>query len=384
MSLLTDELRQKKTTTFANISLPTKRRMIEIYEVLAKALPSDPAARQYRHLVASATSPRLVQEVREVLRTLTQLAKLEKARAEKNAAESPNQFTKNLTGDDLTARYVREAAAVVSEFQTPDASEAMLLALGIFMDTEGVLRSFPMTSELVSQIESDQARNDRLSMLGKPTMRNRADLAKHFFVSAHLVAAMGGDTARGIGLGKESLDSNDGSGFSFVDMAANRAGIIFAEKILAKNIDLEQVADGFTVNRYLPEVADLAEGIQGEELRSQLGKDDLALHAKLEKIEQRIFDSANLPVALVLFTVFQRKLFAKVGRLLARFAAATIPDSDAVELSGNLRRSRKSCDKLWFRELSRWGELVWNVRGIWLSPKVAGRVVLLTAHCKEL
>lgn len=289
MSLLTDELRQGDVTSFADISLPTKQRMIEIYEVLAEALPNDPAAAQYKQLVASANSPRLIQEVKEVLRFLTQMAKQEKARAEKNAAGRADQALDHLTSDDLTARYVREAAAVASEFKSHEATEAMVLALGIFMDTEGTLSSFPLTSGLVSQVETDQQREDRRLMLGNPTMRRRADLAKHFFVSAHLAVALGGANARGVGLAKEVLDANGGTGFSFVDMAANRAGIIFAEKILAGKIDVEQIADGFTVNRYLPEIDDLAEDLPGNKLRTEYAKDNGALlNAELQRIEQRV------------------------------------------------------------------------------------------------
>ena len=190
MCLLADEMRQGRVASFAEVSLPTKQRMIEIYEVLAKALPNDPAARQYTQLVAATSSPRLVQEIREVLRALTQLAKLEKARAEQSA-QSP-RGGKQLSGDDLTAIYVREAAAVVREFQSADAVEAMLLALGIFMDTDDALRSFPLTQAMVAQVESANAQDERLPLLGGPQMRGREDLAKHFFVSAHLAVAMGG------------------------------------------------------------------------------------------------------------------------------------------------------------------------------------------------
>ncbi|WP_148074919.1 M12 family metallo-peptidase [Bythopirellula goksoeyrii] len=294
MSLVTDELRERHVPSFGDVSLPTKQRMIEIYEVLAEALPNDPGAAQYKRLVASATSPRLIQEVREVLRQLTQMAKLEKARADKNTAEGVHHAESNLTGDDLTARFVREAAAVVSEFKTHEQSEAMLLALGIFMDTEGALLSFPFTKGLVSQVESEQQRVDREALLGEPTMRGRTDLAKHFFVSAHLAVALGGSNARGVGLAKEVLDANGGTGFSFVDMAANRAGIIFAEKILAGKVEVEQLADGFTVSRYLPELDGLAEGIRGDKLRTQYAKNDGALlNAELQKIEQRIL---GLPI----------------------------------------------------------------------------------------
>ena len=65
------------------------------------------------------------------------------------------------------------------------------------------------------------------------TLEGRHDLRKHFVISAGLKAAGDAGIAFTIGEFKELLDSNEGgSGFSFDDLAADRAGIRFATAFL--------------------------------------------------------------------------------------------------------------------------------------------------------
>ena len=283
MSLLSDELRQREVRTFSDVSVATKQRMLEIYQILQQALPGDPAAIQYQHILGFSNSPQLANEVRVLLGQLTRFARFEQARAAKAGVP--------IAGDDLTTRYVREAAAICAELDSPDAAKAMILALGIFMDDSATLRMFPGTSGLVNQVETDEQRRSRVSVMGRPAMQGRQDIAKHFFVSAHLLVTMGGSAARSVGLAKETLDAQGGSGFSFADMAANRAGIIFAEKVLASEITLEEIASLFTVDKFLPVIDDLAEGLNATKLRKKLGTDaESNLSAELLRIEQRILD----------------------------------------------------------------------------------------------
>ena len=68
----------------------------------------------------------------------------------------------------------------------------------------------------------------------RSTLGGRGDLRQHFIVSAALKIASDSGMAFAIGEFKELLDSNrGGSGFSFDDIAADRAGIRFAETLFA-------------------------------------------------------------------------------------------------------------------------------------------------------
>ena len=64
-------------------------------------------------------------------------------------------------------------------------------------------------------------------------LRGRADLAKHWAFSAALTAVLGEEASGSLGEWKELHDSlPQGSGFSFVDLAADRSGFHFARKAL--------------------------------------------------------------------------------------------------------------------------------------------------------
>ncbi len=61
------------------------------------------------------------------------------------------------------------------------------------------------------------------------TLRGRQDLAQHFTVSALIVAYAGTPLANLAGLYKELKDARGDSGFSFSDLAADRAGTTFGD-----------------------------------------------------------------------------------------------------------------------------------------------------------
>jgi hypothetical protein len=61
------------------------------------------------------------------------------------------------------------------------------------------------------------------------TLGGRVDFAQHFAISAALAAGAGGPFADAVGIFKEVEDSRRGSGFSFADVAADRAGTRFGE-----------------------------------------------------------------------------------------------------------------------------------------------------------
>lgn len=67
--------------------------------------------------------------------------------------------------------------------------------------------------------------NDRLQVL----LRGRADTARHFLAAAALALAGSGEFSHILGLAKELNDTHGSSGFSFVDLAADRSGLLFAK-----------------------------------------------------------------------------------------------------------------------------------------------------------
>lgn len=124
-------------------------------------------------------------------------------------------------------------------------------------------------------------------------LRGRRDLAQHFISSAAL-AAQGGDAlADLLGLFKELGDSQGGSGFSFADLAADRAGTRFAQLATGdrRGALLVQAAaqQGLGVDDIMPPIDGLPEGIGKARFAADYqDTKSPAFRAIAERIERRI------------------------------------------------------------------------------------------------
>ncbi len=202
-------------------------------------------------------------------------------------SERPTQYRRE--GDELTSYYVRSAAAAADKLSDEYAASSLLLALGIALDSSDILLKVPHTGDFCRTAETSTMRRQRLAALGQPTMRGRRDLAQHYVVSAHLTIALGRASAEAAGLAKEIIDSQRGSGFSFADLAANKAGIRLAMELTGQRLSLEHLAETFQVQDYMPVVEGLPEGLSSEDFSKRFGshqEDQFA--AILEEINGRI------------------------------------------------------------------------------------------------
>lgn len=121
----------------------------------------------------------------------------------------------------------------------------------------------------------------------------RADLAQHFIVSAALAAAAGTPLADAVGLYKETEDARGGSGFSFADLAADRAGTRFGALAVGPAAAQQQLqrrlAAGLTDQDLLPAVRDLPEMLQESEFKRRYGSTETAVYKRMvQDIDRRI------------------------------------------------------------------------------------------------
>jgi hypothetical protein len=126
----------------------------------------------------------------------------------------------------------------------------------------------------------------------RTTLAGRDDLKRHFVVSAGLYGVTASGSAFGMGELKELLDSNaGGSGFSFTDIAADMAGVRFAQAFLAApRADwpamLELVASEADL---VPSLEGLPEGLGEAEFRARYRDVDSAGYAAVvAEIARRI------------------------------------------------------------------------------------------------
>nr|WP_321400797.1 hypothetical protein [uncultured Desulfobacter sp.] len=126
-----------------------------------------------------------------------------------------------------------------------------------------------------------------------PTVWGRDDLVKHFFVSAGIAVSGGTKLSNFAGLAKEVDDSGGGSGFSFADLAADRAGVRFAE--LATGSDQQasaiqqKMAAVKTEDQFMPRIDNLPEGIMALQFKKRYSDfDSKAYNLVEDEIRQRI------------------------------------------------------------------------------------------------
>lgn len=118
----------------------------------------------------------------------------------------------------------------------------------------------------------------------------REDFPLHFLVSATLASEGTTPLSKAIGVYKEVADARGGSGFSFIDMAANRAGTRFGELAVRSPQQLQQrLAHGVQDAELLPRTDDLPEFMPEPEFKRRFGGVLApAYNALLADIDRRI------------------------------------------------------------------------------------------------
>ena len=103
----------------------------------------------------------------------------------------------------------------------------------------------------------------------------RHDLAQHFATSAALAVTAGSQLSDAIGLFKEIDDSDGGSGFSFRDLAADRAGTQFGEIAVGSAAQARQlraaIAKGINDNELIPALDGLEENMTEAQFKARYG-----------------------------------------------------------------------------------------------------------------
>jgi hypothetical protein len=260
MNLIGEEIRLRQARAVSDLTEGTRRRLGQIYGALAAAVPDDNSARQYQYQVGMAGDTPLSEAVRDIVTAVRDAARQRQASASAAAA--------GLRQDRLTEHYVRRAAEAAGQAPQDVAPVALLLGLGIALDDSPTLLENPLTRELSERVETPDQRRERRALLSGPTLVDRRDLAQHFFLSAYLTAVVGAPAAEAAGLAKELTDARQASGFSYIDLAANLAGIAFAERLLRRELPLAELARRFRVADVMPDLADLPEGLRWPEVQS--------------------------------------------------------------------------------------------------------------------
>ena len=125
------------------------------------------------------------------------------------------------------------------------------------------------------------------------TLWGRQDLVKHFFVSAGIAMSGGSKLSNFAGLVKEVGDSDGGSGFSFADLAADRAGVRLAELATGSAQKASAIQQKMAAvkreDQFMPRIDHLPEGIMALQFKKRYADFDSKAYTLVEdEITQRI------------------------------------------------------------------------------------------------
>lgn len=175
----------------------------------------------------------------------------------------------------LAARHSPDAASAALE------NRAALVALAFLASGQ---RLQPWLGSGGTPVALPRGRRAELQLQGRP------DFPQHLLISAALAAEGGGPLADAIGLYKEVADARQGSGFSFRDIAADRAGTRLGLRARHDPLGFQaRVAQGLTEADLLPDVSDLPEYMPADEFQRRFGGVGApAYQAMLREIEARL------------------------------------------------------------------------------------------------
>lgn len=166
-------------------------------------------------------------------------------------------------------------------------NRAAILALGIALGDARIAKFLGLSRD------SDLVRQAAL-LTKKTSLRSRNDWSKHFSLSAALAIIENPLVSDAAGLMKEQLDAlGKGTGFSFGDFAADRAGVRFSLAATNSEDDAaamqKLVTKDFDVSNILPPIDDLPENLTPEQFRSEYGSvGSKAYRTKINEIEKRL------------------------------------------------------------------------------------------------
>ncbi len=166
-------------------------------------------------------------------------------------------------------------------------SRAVLLVLGLYVNRVSLATLVPAAREWPA-------------LPVRPvTLHGRDDWAQHYLTSAALATDLGGRLSDLIGMYKELLDAapqSRGSGFSFNDLAADKAGVRLGRLAAHAPQTLQaRLAEVQTDSDLLPDVRDLPEFLTAAQLQQRYGGIDTpAYRAVMQDIERRIAQTPAL------------------------------------------------------------------------------------------
>ncbi len=133
-----------------------------------------------------------------------------------------------------------------------------------------IVSAYVNSRELFKFLSYDRRRRP---IIYRVYLYGRTDLAQHFMALAAITSSGSTYLAHLLGLEKEIFDSKKGSGFSFVDLAADRAGMYFGKMATSSSENAlkfqKAMAEIENYRAFMPEARDLPERMDEKEFKAR-------------------------------------------------------------------------------------------------------------------
>lgn len=295
LNLWADERRREPGVETSGVGAANRHRLTRVYKALLKAAPGDARAIAYLNdldrdfakrpdaVPKHPDRPPVKLGVRD--ETVRKIVKAVSERAKQNAAAG----ARALTGDELTAAYVRTAAQTAVGNEGPEMVSAFLVALGVALDDTGALANDTTTSEAVKHAETPEERDARLKVLGNPTLAGRRDLCRRFFIGCAAGELLSPAAAETAAVGRALSDLSKPSGLCVPVLAAEFAGVAFARSVQNDAEVIRDVIQKLAATDYLPPLTGLRNGFSAEKFEERYGDStDERFVAVLADIRKRL------------------------------------------------------------------------------------------------
>lgn len=224
--------------------------------------------------------PEVLETIRRRVVSNAEANRLELFHAELVRLADEHAHSKRASMRSFLKRLFEFASKRLGEYPVAD-NRAILMILGAYVNGRGL-------EELVPE-----ARNWSMPKRLTLTLAGRKDLALHFLTSAALAVTGGGFFSDTMGVYKEMADAQKGSGFSFSDLAADRAGTRFSELATHSAESAKKLWQVFAgpiqESDFMPSIENLPEFMSESAFRTRFGTVGSPAYDRVAKeIEERI------------------------------------------------------------------------------------------------
>lgn len=315
MSIWADELRRGPLASVGDASAANKIRLARIYKALLKARPGDSLALTYLNEfdrdIARAPAPKAEPKGMNPEPVAKKDPPKEKSLRDEVARKVVKAVTERvrmnvgpdaISGDDLTSSCIQVAADAALKAEglpgdSPDRVAGFILGLGVALDDTDALLQDPLTDAFAKAIETADDREERIALLGNPTIRGRRDFCRRFAVGCVkgelLLPHRAEEDAINRSLTRDAVQRP--VGISCSALAAEFAGIEFARSLRDDTELLRRLGRRFSASDVFPSTAGLRDGLSWERFQEDYGDaSDSRFRAVVADIRGRVKKAAAM------------------------------------------------------------------------------------------